>query len=59
MKDVRREIFTDHDPVSGTVFYALLLLFALMPGLVWRSTDRREGAQRAARFLIGLAGLGV
>ncbi len=40
MKDVRREIFTNHDPVSGTVYYALLLLCTIMPWLVWQGTAR-------------------
>jgi hypothetical protein len=30
------EIFTKHDPVSGTVYYALLGVFAGMPWLLWR-----------------------
>jgi len=32
-----REYFASRDPVSGTVYYALLGLFAIMPLLVARS----------------------
>jgi hypothetical protein len=32
-----REVFTNHDPVSGTVYFALLGLFAAMPWLAWKS----------------------
>jgi hypothetical protein len=31
------EVFTKHDPVSGTVYYAMLGVFAGMPWLCWRS----------------------
>ena len=30
------EVFTKHDPVSGTVYYAMLGVFAGMPWLFWR-----------------------
>jgi len=30
------EVFTKHDPVSGTVYYVLLGMFALMPCLFWK-----------------------
>jgi hypothetical protein len=30
------EVFTSHDPVSGTVYYAMLGIFAGMPWLLWR-----------------------
>lgn len=30
------EVFTKHDPVSGTVYYALLGVFTGMPWLLWR-----------------------
>jgi len=30
------EVFIKHDPVSGTVYYVLLGIFALMPWLFWK-----------------------
>lgn len=30
------EVFTKHDPVSGSIYYALLGLFAGMPWLFWK-----------------------
>jgi len=30
------EVFTKHDPVSGTVYYALLSAFSGMPWLLWK-----------------------
>jgi hypothetical protein len=30
------EVFTKHDPVSGTVYYLMLGVFALMPWLLWK-----------------------
>ena len=30
------EVFTMHDPVSGTVYYAMLGVFAWMPWLFWK-----------------------
>ena len=30
------EAFTKHDPVSGTVYYALVGVFAWMPWLFWK-----------------------
>jgi hypothetical protein len=30
------EVFTKHDPVSGTVYYAMLGVFAWMPWLFWK-----------------------
>jgi hypothetical protein len=30
------EVFTKHDPVSGSVYYALLGVFAAMPWLRWK-----------------------
>jgi len=34
------EVFTKHDPVSGTVYYALLGVFAAMPWLLWKGGSR-------------------
>lgn len=31
------EVFTKHDPVSGSVYYAMLGVFAIMPWLLWKS----------------------
>jgi len=31
------EVLLNHDPVSGTVYYAMLILFALMPWLLARN----------------------
>lgn len=31
------EVFTKHDPVSGSVYYAMLCVFASMPWLLWKS----------------------
>lgn len=30
------EVFTKHDPISGSVYYALLGVFAAMPWLLWK-----------------------
>ena len=30
------EVFTKHDPVSGSVYYAMLGVFASMPWLLWK-----------------------
>jgi hypothetical protein len=30
------EVFTKHDPVSGSIYYALLGVFAAMPWLLWK-----------------------
>ena len=30
------EVFTKHDPVSGSIYYALLGVFAAMPWLFWK-----------------------
>ena len=30
------EVFTKHDPVSGTVYYALVGVFAAMPWVLWK-----------------------
>jgi hypothetical protein len=35
------EVFTKHDPVSGTVYYALLGVFASMPWLLWKFGKQR------------------
>jgi hypothetical protein len=40
-----KEYFTNRDPVAGGVYYAMLLLFALMPLFVARrdpTSERRE-----------------
>jgi hypothetical protein len=34
------EVFTKHDPVSGTVYYAMLGVFAGMPWLFWKCGKR-------------------
>ena len=38
-------VFTKHDPVSGSVYYALLGVFAGMPWLFWKY-DKHDAAQR-------------
>jgi hypothetical protein len=30
------EVFTKHDPISGSVYYAMLGVFAAMPWLLWK-----------------------
>ena len=40
-----KEYLTTRDPVSGTVYYAMLGLFALMPLLVGRRNPAREGRE--------------
>jgi hypothetical protein len=30
------EVFTKHDPISGSVYYAMLGVFAVMPWLLWK-----------------------
>lgn len=37
------EVFTKHDPVSGSVYYALLVVFAAMPWLFWKRR-KHQGA---------------
>ncbi|WP_216644826.1 hypothetical protein [Candidatus Thiodictyon syntrophicum] len=43
------EVFTKHDPVSGTVYYALLGVFAAMPWLLWKGGSR-GGTTDSPRF---------
>jgi len=37
------EVFTDRDPISGSVYYALVVLFALLPWLFARRRGRALG----------------
>lgn len=43
------EVFTKHDPVSGTVYFALLGVFAAMPWLFWKG-ETRGGTRDRSRF---------
>jgi len=38
------EVFTHHDPVSGSVYYLMLGVFAVMPWLLWVMGKRKSTA---------------
>ena len=42
------EVLLNHDPVSGTVYYAMLILFALMPFLL----DRKQTTRKATKGVL-------